>query len=45
MLGLTDPRQALAFDLGLADHSMRWELEQGLGEFWWISILRAFTGK
>jgi hypothetical protein len=45
MLGLTDLNHALAFDLALADHSLRWELEHGLGEYWWLSVLRAFGGE
>lgn len=45
MLGLTDPRAALAFDLGIADHCRHWELEHDQGEFWWRGVMKAFGGK
>lgn len=45
LLGITstDPR-ALVLDVGIAHLAALWELEHGVGEFWWISILKALGG-
>jgi len=31
-------------DVGIAHLAALWELEHGVGEFWWISILKALGG-
>lgn len=39
----TDP-QALLIDLTIAHRASLWELEHGVGEWWWVSILKALGG-
>lgn len=45
LLGLssTDPA-ALLIDLGIAHRATQWEIREGLGDHWWISVLKAFSG-
>jgi hypothetical protein len=39
----TDPA-ALLIDVTVSHKAQLWEQEHGLGEYWWLSILKALTG-
>jgi hypothetical protein len=36
--------QALLIDLTIAHRASLWEFEHGVGEWWWVSILKALGG-
>lgn len=47
-MGVADPLTAAAFDQAVAEAAAEWELENRVGEFWYIGlfemIARAFGG-
>jgi hypothetical protein len=42
LLGISTDQAALAFDIACAMRAEQYDIKEGTGDYWWLSVLKAF---